>query len=52
MSYHHLLSLSLSLSLRIPLDERLVPVSRLDYQNIILGMRMYVIAIDKCGKRI
>ena len=25
-------------SLRIPLDERLVPVSRLDYQNIILSL--------------
>lgn len=31
--------LSSSCSLRIPLDERLVPVSRLDYQNIILCAR-------------
>jgi len=31
-----------SISLRIPLDERLVPVSRLDYQNIILYIYMRV----------
>ena len=45
-----------SISLRIPLDERLVPVSRVDYQNIILYIYMRVcvraIAIDRSGKRI
>src|SRR4051794_40432238 len=33
---------SLSFSLQIPLDERLVPISRLDYQNIILCVYIYV----------